>query len=120
VQEALIAIPELAPAEQRRILERCRAGGVVAKTVPALSELLQGRARRVQLQAVTPEDLLSREAVTWRPDQLGREFRGRRILVTGAAGSVGRSCAGSSSRWSPRCWWRSIARRAACIFSISS
>jgi FlaA1/EpsC-like NDP-sugar epimerase len=89
VQEVLIAIPTLAPADQRRILERCREGGVVAKTVPALSELLHGRARRVQLQDVTPEDLLSREAVTWRPEQLGREFRGRRILVTGAAGSVG-------------------------------
>ncbi len=89
VQEALIAIPALTLGDQRRILERCREGGVVAKTVPALSELLHGRARRVQLQDVTPEDLLSREAVTWRPEQLGPEFRGRRILVTGAAGSVG-------------------------------
>ncbi|MGH7342226.1 MAG: polysaccharide biosynthesis protein, partial [Candidatus Rokuibacteriota bacterium] len=89
VQEVLIAIPALTQADQRRILERCREGGIVAKTVPALSELLQGRARRVQLQDVAPEDLLSREAVSLQSEQLGREFRGRRILVTGAAGSVG-------------------------------
>jgi FlaA1/EpsC-like NDP-sugar epimerase len=89
VQEVLIAIPALTQVEQRRILERCRAGGVVAKTVPALSELLHGRAHRVQLQDVAPEDLLSREAVSLPPEQLGPEFRGRRILVTGAAGSVG-------------------------------
>ncbi|MGH7303313.1 MAG: polysaccharide biosynthesis protein, partial [Candidatus Rokuibacteriota bacterium] len=89
VQEVLIAIPALTQADQRRILERCREGGIVAKTVPALSELLQGRARRVQLQDVAPEDLLSREAVSLQSGQLGREFRGRRILVTGAAGSVG-------------------------------
>jgi FlaA1/EpsC-like NDP-sugar epimerase len=88
VQEALIAIPALTQADQRRILERCREGGIVAKTVPALSELLHGRGR-VQLQDVAPEDLLSRAAVTLPPEQLGREFRGRRILVTGAAGSVG-------------------------------
>jgi FlaA1/EpsC-like NDP-sugar epimerase len=43
----------------------------------------------VQLQDVAPEDLLSREAVSLPPEQLGPEFRGRRILVTGAAGSVG-------------------------------
>ena len=89
VHEVLIAIPTLAPTDQRRILERCRESGVVAKTVPALSELLEGRAGRVRLQEVTPEDLLSREAVTFRSDQLGREFRGRRLLITGAAGSVG-------------------------------
>jgi FlaA1/EpsC-like NDP-sugar epimerase len=89
VQEVLIAIPALTQLDQRRILERCREGGIVAKTVPALSELLHGRARRVQLQDVVPKDLLSREAVSLPPEQLGPEFRGRRILVTGAAGSVG-------------------------------
>jgi FlaA1/EpsC-like NDP-sugar epimerase len=62
VQELLIAIPSATPEQKRRILEGCRKSGVPFKSVPALSELLQGKARIGQLREVRPEDLLGREA----------------------------------------------------------
>jgi FlaA1/EpsC-like NDP-sugar epimerase len=89
VQELLIAIPSATPEQRRRILEGCRKSGVPFKSVPALSELLQGKARIGQLQEVRPEDLLGREAVRLDLDRLREELRGRRILVTGAGGSIG-------------------------------
>jgi len=57
--------------------------------VPSMKDLLRGKARIGHLEEVRPEDLLGREAVRLDLDQLRREFRGRRILVTGAAGSIG-------------------------------
>lgn len=89
VQEILIAIPSATREQKRRILERCQASGVPFKAVPGLSDLLQGKARIGQLQEVRPEDLLGREAIRLDLDRLRRELRGRRILVTGAGGSIG-------------------------------
>jgi FlaA1/EpsC-like NDP-sugar epimerase len=89
VQELLIAIPSATPEQKRRILDWCRKSGLPFKTVPALSELLQGKARIGQLQEVRPEDLLGREAVRLDLDRLREELWGRRILVTGAGGSIG-------------------------------
>lgn len=89
IQELLIAIPSASGEQRRRIIKRCREGGVPFKTVPALNELLQGKARIGQLQEVRPEDLLGREAVRLDLDRLRRELQGKRILVTGAAGSIG-------------------------------
>ncbi len=89
VQEILVAIPSATSEQQRRILERCRECGIAYRTVPPLKELLQGRARIGQLQEVSPEDLLGREAVRLDVDRLRQELGGSRILVTGAAGSIG-------------------------------
>jgi FlaA1/EpsC-like NDP-sugar epimerase len=89
VQEILIAVPSATREQRRRLLAYCRESGVPFKTVPALDELLQGRARIGQLQEVKPEDLLGREAVRLDVNKLEQELQGRRILVTGAGGSIG-------------------------------
>jgi FlaA1/EpsC-like NDP-sugar epimerase len=89
VQELLIAIPSATREQYRRVIERCHACRIPFKTVPSLRDLLQGRARIGQLQEVRPEDLLGREAVRLDVDRLREEVQGRRILVTGAGGSIG-------------------------------
>ncbi len=89
VQEILIAIPSATREQKQRIVQRCRESGVTFKTVPGLSELFAGRARIGQLQEVRPEDLLGRAAVRLDVGDLRHELGGKRILVTGAAGSIG-------------------------------
>jgi FlaA1/EpsC-like NDP-sugar epimerase len=89
IQELLLAIPSATAEQKRRIIKWCRASGVAFKTVPALNELLQGRARIGHLQEVRPEDLLGREGIRLNLDRLRQELHGKRILVTGAGGSIG-------------------------------
>lgn len=88
-EAVLVAIPSAGPEARRRVLERCRGTGLPFKTVPALNELIQGRADIGQLREVRPEDLLGRQAVHLDLGRLRRELQGRRVLVTGAAGSIG-------------------------------
>jgi FlaA1/EpsC-like NDP-sugar epimerase len=57
--------------------------------VPPLNELLRGKAQIGQLQQVRPEDLLGRQEIHLDFDQIRQQINGRRILVTGAAGSIG-------------------------------
>lgn len=85
----LLAIPSASPEERQRIIERCRAAAVPVKTVPPFRELISGKHRIGQLQEVQPEYLLKRTAVDVDRDRLVEEVRGRTVLVTGAAGSIG-------------------------------
>ena len=89
VHEIVIATPSATRDQQQRTFARCRESGVPFKTVPSLNDLLEGKARIAQLQEVRPDDLLGRQSVRLDLDKLGREHQGKRILVTGAAGSIG-------------------------------
>ena len=89
IKELLIATPSASRDQQQRILQHCRESGVPFKSVPPLNELLQGKARIGQLEEVQPEDLLGRGAVRLDLDRLREALQGKRILVTGAAGSIG-------------------------------
>jgi len=89
IQELLIAIPSASKEQRQRILVCCRESGVPFKTVPALNELLLGKAIIGQLQEVRPEDLLGREAIRLDFDRIRSELHGKRVLVTGAGGSIG-------------------------------
>ena len=87
--EVIVAVPSAVREHRRRILKRCLEAEVPVKTVPSRDDLENGRARIGQLQAVDPQDLLPRQAVQVDVDRLLSEISGRRVLVTGAAGSIG-------------------------------
>jgi FlaA1/EpsC-like NDP-sugar epimerase len=89
VDEILMAIPSASAEEQRRAAEVCRASGVPVRSVPPLRQLLEGTASITQLKRVEPEDLLGREAIQIDVARLREQIGGRRVLVTGAAGSIG-------------------------------
>jgi FlaA1/EpsC-like NDP-sugar epimerase len=90
IQEVLIAIPS---APQRRIREIFSIGegiGVSFRIVPGLSELIEGSLTiESQLRRVRLEDLLTRDPVELDSSAISRSFRGKRVMVTGAGGSIG-------------------------------
>lgn len=87
--EALLALPSAPLEERRRITQVCRDAGVVVRTVPPLRDLVEGRASIGELEPVSPEDLLRRERVDVDLEALRNQIRRKRVLVTGAAGSIG-------------------------------
>lgn len=87
--EVIVAVPSVVGERRRQILKRCLEAEVPVKTVPSHEDLENGQARIGQLQAVDPQDLLPRQAVQVDVDRLLNEISGRRVMVTGAAGSIG-------------------------------
>src|SRR3546814_14393655 len=71
------------------------------QTLPPLSEIVEGRTSATEFREVTPEELLSREPV--KPDLvlIRREIEGRRVMVTGAGGSIGSALCSESLRHRP-------------------
>ncbi len=101
VEELLLAIPSVGGRERQRIIRACLETDLPLKTVPSLSDLARGTARVGHLQNVRPEDLLVREPVAVDIDRLLTEVSGKRVMVTGAAGSIGSELARQLATLSP-------------------
>ncbi|WP_164002957.1 nucleoside-diphosphate sugar epimerase/dehydratase [Pyxidicoccus caerfyrddinensis] len=89
VAQVLIAIPRLSPERIGHILELCRDQGVRIKFIPASFIYLDKRITSAMLHDLSPEHLLPRKAITFDREETRRLVTGRRILVTGGAGSIG-------------------------------
>jgi len=90
IREVILAVPRASRPWMLEIFETCRVAGVRLRTVPTLGELQRGAARIGQIRMVEIEDLLGRDVVRLDLQYLREGLRGRRVLITGAAGSIGR------------------------------
>lgn len=70
-------------------IETCINSGIKVISVPATSQWINGRLSLNQIRNLKIEDLLQREPIVLQSDNIFRELSGKRILITGAAGSIG-------------------------------
>ncbi len=89
VTEIIVAIPSARSILVREIVKMCRATPCKVKIVPALHEVIDGMVTLRQLRDVNLEDLLRREPVRLDVAQMRVHLRQKRILITGAGGSIG-------------------------------
>lgn len=88
VDEVLVATADGTGAVLREYVLACRREHVPVKVIPALREALQGTTRS-RLEAISVEDLLRRPPICINLSGLGESLVGKRVLVTGAGGSIG-------------------------------
>ena len=90
IEEAVIAIPSLTGKEMRSIIQLCdRCRDIAVKQF--LPSVISSMARFMSTRYVRSsiEDLLGREQVELNREQIREYLTGKRVLVTGAAGSIG-------------------------------
>lgn len=102
VKEILIAIPSATGEQMRKIVAACVETGLPFKTVPSLREIIDSRVSVRQARAVQVDDLLRRSPLETDSPSLSRFLRGRSIMVTGAAGSIGSELVRRILRYEPR------------------
>lgn len=90
LDEAIIAIPS-APTERiREIYETLTKNGFShIKILPGISQVVTGTAHLVQTREIDPLDILGRTPVTISLKESLAYLRGKRVLITGAGGSIG-------------------------------
>lgn len=88
-QEALIAIPSAPGTRLREIIHHLMAADLRFKTIPGIDRLVSGSTQVTQLRPVNVEDLLRRKPIELPGDPVRAMFRGKRVLVTGAGGTIG-------------------------------
>jgi len=102
-EAVIIALPSSGSREIKRAVEISRDAGIAeVKIVPSLSELLLGGARLGDLRDVQIEDLLGRDPAKLNRKALEEFIRDRRVLITGAAGSIGSELARQVCSFQPQ------------------
>ncbi|HEY9640579.1 MAG TPA: nucleoside-diphosphate sugar epimerase/dehydratase [Coleofasciculaceae cyanobacterium] len=89
IRKVIIAMPSLPGQVIRDILEICNTIGVPTSTLPAIDQILDGRARLSDVRDIQIEDLLRREPIQMDVQQVLNFLKGKRVLITGAGGSIG-------------------------------
>ena len=100
--EILIAIPSASGKRIREIIHHLSEAGLPFKTIPGFDHLVSGKVHVTQLRPVKVEDLLRRDRINLPGDPARALFRGKRVLVTGAGGSIGSELAVQVAQFEPR------------------
>ena len=89
IDEIIVAIPSATQKQLQRVIELCSGTKLKFQSLPGVGDLINGRVTVSQIRPVDINDLLGREAVELDDEAIGRFLRGRRVLITGAGGSIG-------------------------------
>lgn len=89
IDEIYICVPSATRTQMRLIIEECKQFKVPFKTLPSFSELIQGKVSISQLREVSLSDLLGRDEIILDKSSINKFIKGKRVLVTGAGGSIG-------------------------------
>jgi FlaA1/EpsC-like NDP-sugar epimerase len=102
IDEAIIAIPSASGRTMRSLVESCQNAGVKFRTVPGVGDLINGTVKVNQIREVKVEDLLGREPVKLDVEAIKKYISGKRILVTGAGGSIGAELGRQVAKFNPQ------------------
>lgn len=102
VDEILIAMPAATRKQVRRVVALCQGTNLRFKTLPAMADLIAGRAQVQQIRDVDINDLLGRAPVELDTAEIAKFLNGRVVMVTGAGGSIGSEMCRQVARFRPK------------------
>ena len=101
VEEIVLAITSAKGEVIRDIISYCQIPGVKLKTLPGLHKIIKGELE-VKPREVKADDLLGREPVLIDEAEISRYLKDKRVMVTGAGGSIGSELCWQIARFSPK------------------
>lgn len=101
ISKVIIAFPSASSKRIRSVAEKARSMGLAVDSVPALTDLVSGRASVTQIRPIKLEDLLGRDPVELNFENIRKMLEGQRILITGAGGSIGRELVAQTLKQEP-------------------
>ena len=101
VEEVVIAMPSADGKTIRSIVDNCKNANVTFKTLPSIGDMINGTLTISQIKNVEIGDLLGRDPVLLDRDGIGSYLTGKRVLVTGAGGSIGSEICRQVAKFQP-------------------
>lgn len=102
VEEVIIASHNIPSERKNEITDIALERNVSILTLPPVKKIMNGDLNPNQIQKIKIEDLLEREPIKINDDHILNQVKGRRILVTGAAGSIGSEIASQLGKYEPQ------------------
>ncbi|MCG9126626.1 polysaccharide biosynthesis protein [Candidatus Poribacteria bacterium] len=89
IEEVIIAMPSATGSKIQDIMRQCEYRGCQFKIVPSIHAILEERVSINHIRDVELEDLLNRSTVPIDLAEISKYLSGKRVMVTGAGGSIG-------------------------------
>lgn len=102
IHEIIFAIPSVSKEVQKTYLEICKQTPCTLKTLPGIYQLVNGEVSLDSVRPVDIIDLLGREEIRLDIEGIGKELRGKTVLITGAGGSIGSELCRQIARLEPQ------------------
>jgi FlaA1/EpsC-like NDP-sugar epimerase len=99
--QVLLTISGLPGSNVGRIRKACEKCGIGTKVIPGISEMVEGKINISTMREVSLEDLLRRAPVELERQIIAANILGRRVVVTGAGGSIGSQLCEEVCRFAP-------------------
>ena len=101
IEDVLVAIPSTSGRKVREIIESCKVSNVKFKTLPSLSDIVDGNVGVNQIRGVEIDDLLKRAPKDLDKRRIESFIADKSVLITGAGGSIGSELSRQVVRCSP-------------------
>jgi FlaA1/EpsC-like NDP-sugar epimerase len=102
VSKIILASKNIDPNRKNKIIEKCLALNIKVQTVPDASVWINGELNVKQIKNIRIEDLLERPPIVLDKKRIQEYIKGKVVLVTGAAGSIGSEMVRQISRFHPK------------------
>src|SRR5690606_1062881 len=102
VDELIFASHHIAPDKKSTLIDQCLEHDIHVLTLPPINRIMNGGLNVNQIQKVKIEDLLERTQIIINNECIREQLEGKRILVTGAAGSIGSEIAKQLGKYNPK------------------
>ena len=89
VEKLIIVNEDLGLKSKKQIIDKCLSYNIKVVTVPPFNKWIYGKLNLKQMKDLNIEDLLQREPIVINNTKISHDLEGKRILITGAAGSIG-------------------------------
>ncbi|EON11764.1 nucleoside-diphosphate sugar epimerase/dehydratase [Pandoraea sp. SD6-2] len=89
IHDVIVTLPSVSAARRREVVALLERHRVHVRILPALVDIASGRHLVNMVREVNIGDLLGRDPVAADPSLLGRSITDKRVLVSGAGGSIG-------------------------------
>jgi FlaA1/EpsC-like NDP-sugar epimerase len=101
VDEVVITVRDISLEDKNELVDICIKNQVKIRTIPPVDKWVKGELSFNQIKEINIEDLLGREAINLDKQSVKEDLRGRRVLITGAAGSIGSELVRQVIQYSP-------------------
>lgn len=89
IDELVITVKEISLDRKNELVDVCIRNKVKVRTIPAVEKWVRGELSFSQIREINIEELLGRESIKLNNENVKADLVGKRILISGAAGSIG-------------------------------
>jgi FlaA1/EpsC-like NDP-sugar epimerase len=102
INQLVLAVQGLAMNRKQELIDICMEEGVEVLNVPPVQTWINGELSFKQIKSIRIEDLLGRDEIKLSNDHVKEDLKGKVVLISGAAGSIGRELVNQVLRFKPQ------------------